>query len=260
MARERRAPADREVVPGDREGAWLVRTGGRDQSMVDLREPVRLAFDYVQRLAAALDAVLDARPPATGTAQVVHVGGAGLTLPRYVAATRPGTRQVVLEPDEELTALVREHLPLPQRSGIRVRPQDGVAGVAALPDGRADCVVVDAYDDGAVPPALLGTAHLHDVRRALAADGCVLLNVADEAPWPTVRAAVAGLRSVFGSVSAGAEPATLRGRRPGNVLLMAGARTPWREVARAATTAASPYTVLDEQATQDRFGGGDALP
>ncbi len=82
---------------------------------------------------------------------MLHVGGAGLTLPRYVAATRPGSWQVVLEPDAALTARVRAELPLPRRSGIRVRAQDGRTGLAAVRDDAVDLVVVDAFDDGEVP-------------------------------------------------------------------------------------------------------------
>jgi spermidine synthase len=43
----------------------------------------------------------------------LHLGGGALTLPRYLAHTRPGSRQLVAEVDDALTDLVREHLPLP---------------------------------------------------------------------------------------------------------------------------------------------------
>ena len=83
--------------------------------------------------------------------RAVHLGGAGLTLPRYVAATRPTSWQVVLEPDGPLTELVRRELPLPRRSGIKVREVDGRTGVAALRDDAAQLVVVDAFADARVP-------------------------------------------------------------------------------------------------------------
>ena len=44
-----RPDPDLDLVEGDRAGSWLVRVGGRDQSLVDLVEPTRLAFDYVRR-------------------------------------------------------------------------------------------------------------------------------------------------------------------------------------------------------------------
>lgn len=244
--RERR----REVVATERPGAFLVRVDGHDQSHVDLDDPTHLVFDYVRRMGDVVDAL---GPDAT---RVVHVGGAGLTLARYVAATRPGTGQVVLEPDEALTALVRERLPLPRGSGIKVRPVDGASGVAALRDGHAHLLVVDAYDGGSVPEELTATAFLADVARVLAPGGLVLVNLADRAPFARARDVVARLRASVGPVVLSAEPATLRARRPGNLLLVAGERPPLEALRRSATTSAAPYRVLDERQVSDSFGGG----
>ena len=83
----------------------------------------------------------------------MHVGGAGLTLPRYVAATRPGSMQTVLEPDAALTDFVRARLPLPRGSGIKVRAVDGRSGLPDLRDGIADLVVLDAFAGARVPPS-----------------------------------------------------------------------------------------------------------
>ena len=133
-----------------RPGAYLVRIGGTDQSYVDLADPLRLEFDYVQRIADVVDEIA----PDGERIRIVHIGGAALTLPRYVTATRPSSAQIVLEPDEELTRLVREHLPLPRQSGIKIRAVDGRAGIAAMRDGFADLVIVDAFAGARVPAEL----------------------------------------------------------------------------------------------------------
>jgi hypothetical protein len=93
--------------------AFTLRVGRTDQSYVDLDDPRRLEFDYLEQIALVLDQLA---PPGTPL-RTVHVGGAAMSLARYVAVTRPRSSQVVLEPDTELTAFVREHLPLagPQR-------------------------------------------------------------------------------------------------------------------------------------------------
>lgn len=242
-----------EIVPDGAEGCFVVRIGGREQSYVDLGDPSRLAFDYVRRIGDVLDAVAAPGDPI----RVVHVGGAGLTLPRYVAATRPTSAQVVLEPDDEVTARVRDELPLPRRSGIKVRPVDGASGMKALRDDHADVVIVDAYRDGAVPDELLEAEHLAEVDRVLAPDGCYLLNLADQAPFALARDAVAGLREVFSSIIVSAEPATLKGRRPGNLLVTAGrAGVPLEALRRRAASSAAPYQVLDQRGVRDRLGGG----
>ena len=162
-----------------------------------------------------------------------------------MAATRPRSAQVVLEPDGELTELVRAHLPLPPHSGIKVRTQDGRSGVAALRDDYADVVVVDAFAGSRVPPELTTTAFFADLRRVLGEDGTLLVNVTDRGPFSYARRVVAGLLAVFGQVVFCAEPATLKGRRFGNVVLAASAAPlPVREIAVRAGSSPYPYRVL----------------
>ena len=246
-------PEPVEIVAADRAAAYVVRVGGRDQSHVDLSDPTLLAFDYVRRMGD----VVDAAAPAGEPVAVLHVGGAGLTLPRYVAATRPGSPQVVLEPDADLTALVRERLPLPRRSGIKVRPVDGVTGVRAVRDGWAGLVLLDAYAGGEVPAGLLVRSQVAEVDRVLAPGGLYLLNLADRAPFAATRRAVATLRERFAHVMVSAEPATLRGRRPGNLLVVVGHHpVPVAALSRRAASSAAPYRVLDAAAVSDGLGGG----
>lgn len=247
--------ADAEIV---QEGptSFVVRVGGTDQSHVDLADPTRLVFDYVRRMAD----VVDAHRPAGEPTSVVHVGGAGLTLPRYVAATRPRSGQIVLEPDEELTAQVRELLPLPRRSGIKVRPVDGRSGLPALRDGSADLVVLDAYAGAQVPGELVTVECFAEVARVLAPDGLFLLNLADRAPFAWSRRVVAGLRISFGQLLLSAEPATLRARRFGNLLVVASrGDVPELALRRRAASSEHPYRVLGAAELSDSFGGGAPL-
>ena len=106
---------DLVLRPG-RDGAWLVpdlaypraftlRVGRTDQSYVDLDDPLRLEFDYQQQIA-----VVSTRGAAGRAAARLHIGGAAMTLPRYVAATRPRSAQLVLEPDTRADR-VRPHTP-----------------------------------------------------------------------------------------------------------------------------------------------------
>ena len=114
--------------------------------------------------------------------RVVHVGGAAMTLPRYIAATRPSSAQIVLEPDVELTAFVRRHLPLPARSGIKVRGTDGRRGIAELRDGYADLVIIDAFVGARVPAELTTKEFLADARRSLSDHGVIIINLTDREP------------------------------------------------------------------------------
>src|SRR5438309_11728115 len=156
------------LADADRPGGWLLTVDRIRQSYVDLDDPTYLDFDYVQTFADVLDALPE------GRLAVTHVGGGACTLARYVAATRPGSPQIVLEPDAALTALVRARLPFPRNHRIRVRAVDGRTGVAALRDASADVVVLDAYQGGRVPAELTSAEFLADVARVLRPDGLLL--------------------------------------------------------------------------------------
>ncbi len=221
--------------------AFTLRVGRTDQSYVDLDDPTRLEFDYVQRIVDVVESVA----PAGERLGVVHVGGAALTLPRYLAHTRPRSAQVVLEPDTELTELVRAHLPLPRQSGIKVRAVDGRAGLAALREDYADLVILDAFDGAQVPAELTSDVFLADVHRVLNPGGTLVVNVTDRGPFDYARRVVAGVQSTFAHVLLAAEPATLKGRRFGNVVLAAAdVVLPVEEIARRSGAAPYPYRVL----------------
>src|SRR5437764_1146294 len=84
------------LVPDPRRPAgWTLLVDGVPQSYVDLDDPRYLEFEYMRRLASIIDA---AAPPGVPL-RVLHLGGGALTMPRYVAATRPGSRQRVVELD-----------------------------------------------------------------------------------------------------------------------------------------------------------------
>ena len=221
--------------------AFTLRIGRTDQSYVDLDDPLRLEFDYVQRLADVVDSVTEPGQ----RLRVVHIGGAAMTLPRYIAATRPGSAQLVLEPDVELTAFVRRHLPLPVRSGIKVRGTDGCRGIAELRDGYADLVIIDAFVGARVPAELTTNEFLEDARRSLSDHGVIILNLTDRGPLGYARRVLAGVRQVFPHVLLCAESSTLKGRRFGNVIIAGGGTAlPYSAIAERAGQSPFPYRVL----------------
>lgn len=221
--------------------AFTLRVAGTDQSYVDLDDPLRLEFDYVRRLVDVLDSVAEPGQ----RLRVVHVGGAAMTVPRYVAATRPTSAQIVLEPDLELTAFVRRQLPLPVRSGIKVRGTDGRRGIAELRDGYADLVIIDAFVGPRVPAELTTAGFLADVRRALNDHGVILINITDRGPLGYARRVLAGIRLAFPHVLLCVEPSTLKGRRFGNVIIAGGATPlPYAAIADRAGQQPFPYRVV----------------
>ena len=209
-----------ELVPDDDgRGGVTVMMDGSPQSHVNLADPGSLGFEYVADFAAVIDTL-----PA-GPLGITHIGGAGLTLARYVNAERPGSPQIVLEPNIELTELVRRELPLPRQHRIRVRPVDGLTGVAQLADASADVVVLDAYAEGRVPAELTTVDFFADAARVLRPSGTMLLNIADEPDKAYLRRVYAGLVTVFGQVALIGTHEILKGKRFGNTVAVA-ARSP----------------------------------
>ncbi len=224
----------------DRPGGAFLTLDRIAQSYVDLEDPTYLEFEYVQGFADLVDSVF----PPGDRLDVTHVGGGAMTFPRYLLHTRPGSSQIVLEPDAALTALVRQRLPLPSRSGIRVRPVSGRAGVAALADASADVLVLDAFAGGRVPAELTTVEALADAARVLRAAGLYVANIADQPPLDYTRRFVAGVRDVFGEVLIRTDPA-VRKRRFGNVVVAASrSALPTAQVVRRARSAMMPTVVV----------------
>ncbi|WP_291525829.1 spermidine synthase [Branchiibius sp. NY16-3462-2] len=196
----------------DERGGVTVLLDGHPQSYVDPNDPGFLAFEYQQQFGI----IVDTQPG--GPLRVTHAGGAGLTLPRYIQHTRPGSPQIVLEPDAALTEQVRVQVPLPRGHRIRIRPLTGEVGIAQLKPESADLIVVDAFAEGRVPPGLT-TADFF----ATAADKAPLLtmNLADEPDWRYLSRVLAGAATAFDQLVLLSTKDTLKRRRYGNVVLVA---------------------------------------
>ena len=205
----------------DERGGVTVHLDGQPQSHVQPEDPTLLEFEYVQHLALAVDAC--AAAPAPERLAVTHVGGAAMTLARWVEATRPGSPQIVLEPDADLTELVRREIPLPRRHRIRVRPQDGLTGVRALAPDSADVVVTDAYAQGCVPAELSGAAYVSAVARVLKTHGTALWNLADEPGFRYVSRVLATIATALPLLALVGTHEVLKGKRYGNVVALASA-------------------------------------
>jgi spermidine synthase len=267
MARRERAeiipPGPTPVLGGsaellgdaDRDGSWMLLVNGTPQSHVDLDDPAHLEFEYVRRMGH----VLDLAAPDGAPLDVVHLGGGALTLPRYVAVTRPGSRQRVAEIDEPLTELVRALLPLPRNARIRVRAADAREAVAALHPASADVVVSDVFAGARTPAHLTTVEYAREIHRVLRPGGALAANVADGPPLAFARAQAATLRAVFAEVCLIAEPGTLRGRRFGNLVAVASdAPLPIAALVRRCAADPMPARVV-AGADLDRFVG-DARP
>ncbi|MBP1327225.1 spermidine synthase [Leucobacter exalbidus] len=193
---------------------------GTPQSHVNLADPSELFFEYVRRIGH----VIDLFRPEGDPISALHLGGGAFTLPRYIEATRPGSRQQIIELEGAIVDLVREAAPLPKRASMRVRRGDAREMLGKLPEGMQgamDLVVVDIFA-GARTPAHVSSVEFYElIRPLLAPGGVIAINTADGTGLPFARGQAATLSSLFPSVAAIAEPQVLKGRRFGNIVFVA---------------------------------------
>ena len=251
-----------ELVPDiSRTDGWILYLADAPQSEVDLADPTYLEFEYVRRIAHLLDIAAPAGEPL----RVLHLGGGALTLPRYVAATRPGSSQLVAESDAALMALVREHLPLGRsrpgqgrlRQGrLRIRIGDAREVLESVRAARFDVVISDVFAGPRTPAHLTTVECARAAARALRPGGIYAVNVADGPPLGHAKAQVSTIGSVFPSCCMIAEPAVLRRRRFGN-LVLAGSRRAFPEGELRHRVAADPFPArLVDGADLVRFAAG----
>ena len=200
------------------------RTGGRSlildgvrHSYVDLDDPAHLELDYVKALAAVVDGSFE---PGRRL-DAYHIGGGGLTVARYLAATRPGTRSLVSEIDPGVVDVDVERLGVDPSPALQVRVEDGRTGTRRVADSSRDLVVGDAFGGVSVPWHLTTTEAVAQVRRVLRPTGVYAVNLIDFPPLGFARAELATLRRNFTHVALASEPSTLAGDGGGNLVAIA---------------------------------------
>ncbi len=212
-------------------------------SYVDLDDPTHLEFGYVKRFADVIELTTDP----TELLRVTHLGGGGLTLPRYLAATRRGeTRQLVYELDDALLDLVRRELGARTSARLRVKLGDARARLQRRSQDSADVIVGDAFHGRVVPAHLLSAEFVGLVRRVLRPGGVYLLNLIDGPPLRLARSHAATLLQAFNDVVIATDPDVLRGKSSGNLVFAASdARLPVDRLRTRAAVGRSPDRVLD---------------
>jgi spermidine synthase len=195
---------------------------GIPQSHVDLDDPRHLELEYMRRLGHVVDLAVPSGQPL----RVAHLGGGGLTLARYVAATRPASVQLAVESDSEVADLVRRRLPVDESGGpgaarIEVVVADARAALARLEKDSFDLVVADVFDGAQTPAHLTSAEFIRAAARALAPGGIFAVNIGDGPPLAHARGRIAAVRTAFRHVCVLAEAVVLRGRRFGNLVVAA---------------------------------------
>ena len=222
----------------ERDTGWTLMVDGAEQSYVDVADATHLEFEYMQHIALVIDAVFDDGRPLSA----LHLGGGACTLPRWLAATRPGCTQTVIESSPQILEAVK---PLGPVVGCEIVLGDALEGLARDPEAGRDLVIWDLYDGPRLVTSTLTLQTVQQMRRVLRADGLAVFNLSDATPFDVVRPVVAAADAVFDDTMLVAEPTILRGRRSGNCVLVAADRAlPVPTVRRRAAAAATRGRVL----------------
>lgn len=244
-----------EVDRDDPRGRTVV-VDGVPSSYVHLGDPTRLEFEYTRWVGDLLDVLAPDDEPL----HTVHVGGAGCTLPRYLAARRPGSRQVVLESDPEVVRVAREAFAYSRRSGFRLRVADGLAGLRELADSSWQVVIRDAFLGETTPEHLTTAAFVAEAARVLGPGGVYVANVADRPGLGLTRREIATALTAFRHVLLVGETQHLRGRRYGNVVLAASRESlPVAQLTRRVVSGPVPARVVPPKETAALASGAAVL-
>jgi spermidine synthase len=245
----------RVVADPERDSGRVLLLDTLRHSYVDVDDPTYLEFEYVRAVAAVTDVIA----PVGEALSALHIGGGGLTVPRYLDEVRPRTESLVIEVDPGVVAIDREQLELQTSDRMRVLVADGRVGLAEEARGQRDLIVGDAFGGLSVPWQLTTREAMELVDTALADDGVYVVNLIDHPPLNFVRAELATMRSVFPHVALMARAPALAGEDGGNLVAVASRQPlPTEEIAAALPDRDLAWQVA-EGSQLDEFVGDAAV-
>jgi spermidine synthase len=192
------------VEDPDNASGRILRLDQLSHSYVDLDDPTYLDFRYIRDFVA----VVEAQAP-DGPLVTLGVGGGGFTMPRYFAATRPGSENLVYEIDDALVDIGRRELGLDPDayapSTISIVTEDARIAlqyrVEDTDEAAFDVVIGDAFSGTTVPWHLTTVEFIDNLEATMAPDGTYIMNVIDFGNRDFIRAEVVTAREVFANVA-----------------------------------------------------------
>lgn len=202
---------------------YILKVNGVPSSHIDLDDPGYLDFEYMRWMEPVFTIgfpteEFDGR---TRKLRVLHLGGGGCSMARWVAATYENARQVVVELDAKLAELVRTRFDVPRAPLVRLRVGDAGQVLPTLSDDSRDIIIRDVFAGSITPRELTTVGYAQEAQRVLDQGGVYLLNCGDSADLAGARAEAATLLSVFSHVAMIADAPMLKGRRYGNIVFLA---------------------------------------
>jgi spermidine synthase len=141
------------------------------QSGMAVDDNPELLFDYNQRF---LEMIMSQKP---STALVI--GGGVMMLPKAAYELFSNLQIDVVEIDELLIKLARDHFELPDNPRLRTHATDGIDFVKSTSKSY-DIIIIDAFLSYSIPPHLVDADAALEYKNALNADGLVAINLISE--------------------------------------------------------------------------------
>ncbi|GAC78734.1 spermidine synthase [Gordonia malaquae] len=236
------------------DGGWLLSINGAQSSHIDPDRPEQLDFEYMRQAAAAIADRY--REPSTPL-RVLHLGGAACALPRSLAQRYPQSRHVAVEIDAELARLAREWFDLPRAPRLRIRVGDARDVTESLLPQTRDVVMRDAFSGSLTPEHLTTVEFTQAVQKVLVPGGLYIANCGDRRDLNSVRSEVSTIGEVFENIALISDPAMFKGRRSGNIVVVAsdGAVPDSADLERTLRSDPEPARLMTENAAR-AFGSG----
>ncbi|GAA1110143.1 fused MFS/spermidine synthase [Arthrobacter flavus] len=236
---------------------WILKVNGVPSSHIDLSDPLRLDFEYMRWIAA----LVESQRRAGGPLRALHLGGGACSLARYFAASAPEARQVVVELDGRLAGLVRDWFDLPRAPLVRIRVGEAREVTESLTAGSRDLIIRDVFAGSKTPRPLTTLEFTQQAKRVLSENGLYLVNCGDSPDLGGARREAATIGEAFTYTAVIADPAMLKGRRYGNVII-AGSETPLDQdpgLARVLLGGGVPAHVWDDARVRKFSNGAQVL-
>ncbi|MCC9067473.1 spermidine synthase [Arthrobacter cryoconiti] len=209
------------IADADNANGWLLMLNGAQSSHVDLADPLRLEFEYMRWIMALVE---DRWAPGAKL-RTLSLGGAACSMPRYLVAAFPNSRNVVVEIDGKLAHYVRSWFDLPRAPLLKLRVGEAREVTQSLSEASRDLIIRDVFSGTRTPHALTTSEFTDIAKNVLMPDGVYIVNCGDSPTLLTARREAATIAAAFEYVVIIADPAMLKGRRSGNIII-AGSQAP----------------------------------
>jgi len=156
--------------------ARILRLDRTTHSYVIPDDPLFLRYDYIKIFSELISYTCrDNAAPG-----FLHLGGGGYSLPRYLDAVYPHSKNDVVEIDPAVTQVAHQELGLPPDTDIRTFNQDARLYLVQRDAGQKyDVVVGDVFSDYSTPYHLTTLEFARLVKQHMKPDGIYLVNIID---------------------------------------------------------------------------------